>query len=58
MTFYNYERHHQGLNYKKPAEIYFETEFSVDPMQNVDKQLLIAQQMKHIVQMRPQVQQP
>jgi len=21
--FYNYERHHQGLNYKKPAEIYF-----------------------------------
>lgn len=21
--FYNYERHHQGLNYKRPAEIYF-----------------------------------
>jgi len=21
--FYNYERHHQGLNYKKPAEIYY-----------------------------------
>ena len=24
--YYNYERHHQGLEYKKPAEVYFGTE--------------------------------
>lgn len=25
--FYNYERHHQGLAYKKPAEVYFNTSY-------------------------------
>lgn len=25
--FYNYERHHQGLAYKKPAEVYFNTRY-------------------------------
>ena len=25
--FYNYERHHQGLAYKKPAEVYFDTSY-------------------------------
>lgn len=32
--FYNDERHHQSLNYKKPAEIYFNEEF---PLEKINK---------------------
>ena len=28
--YYNYERHHQALDYKKPAEVYFNKTFSVN----------------------------
>lgn len=32
-NFYNFERHHQSLNYKKPAEIYFN---KIMPLENVN----------------------
>jgi len=55
--FYNFERHHQHLNYKKPAEVYFNREFPVDYVNCVDNRLLVPQKIIHTINMGPQVQQ-
>ena len=53
--FYNFGRHHQSLNYKKPAEIYFGKEFPVDYL-NVDNDLLVPRKVNHLIKVGPQVQ--
>ena len=55
--FYNFERHHQALNYKKPAEVYFGKKLPVDYINNVDNSLLVPRKVIHIINVGPQVQQ-
>lgn len=54
---YNFERHHQALDYKKPAEVYFGKAFPVDYINNVDNSLLVPRKVTHIINVGPQVQQ-
>jgi putative transposase len=54
--FYNFERHHQALGYKKPAEIYFEMTLPVDYINPVDNSLLIPRKVSHRINVGPQVQ--
>lgn len=56
-NFYNYERHHQSLSYKKPAELYFGKNFPVDYVNNVDNNLLVPRKITHIIGVGPQEQQ-
>jgi putative transposase len=56
-NFYNYARHHQSLNYKKPGEIYFGKKIPVDYLNNVDNSLLVPRKVDHIIKVGPQVQQ-
>lgn len=37
--FYNYERHHQGLEYKKPAEVYFDIRYKNHQAQDIEMRL-------------------
>lgn len=37
--FYNYERHHQGLEYKKPAEVYFDIRYKNHQAQDIEMKL-------------------
>jgi len=55
--FYNYERHHQALDYKKPAEVYFNKIIPVDYINCVDNSLLVPRKVTHTINMGPQVQQ-
>lgn len=55
--FYNFERHHQGLGNKKPAEIYFKKDMSLGCINNVDNSLLVPRKVTHIINMCPQTQQ-
>ncbi len=54
-NFYNIERHHQSLDYKTPAEVYFGKPFPVDYVNNVDNSLLVPRKVSHIIHMGPQV---
>lgn len=56
-NFYNFERHHQHLGYKKPAEIHLNKVIPVDYVNNVDNNLLVPRKVTHIIHMGPQVQQ-
>jgi len=40
-NFYNYERHHQGLDYKKPAELYFGKDFPINRDNSVNKYSIV-----------------
>lgn len=53
--FYNFERHHQALEYNKPAEIYFGRKLPVDYVNNVDNSLLVPRKVNHIINVGPQV---
>jgi putative transposase len=55
--FYNFERHHQALEYKKPAEIYFGMKLPVDYINHVDNSLLVPRKVTHMINVGPQVQQ-
>lgn len=56
-NFYNFARHHQHLDYKKPAEVYLNKKIPVDYVNNVDNNLLVPRKVIHIIHMGPQVQQ-
>jgi putative transposase len=56
-NFYNYARHHQALEYKKPGEIYFDKKIPVDYIKNMDNSLLVPRKVTHILNVGPQVQQ-
>lgn len=55
--YYNFGRHHQSLDYKKPAEVYFNKIIPVDYVNYVDNSLLVPRKVTHIIQMGPQAQQ-
>lgn len=55
--FYNFERHHQDLDYKKPAEIYFDMKLPVDYVNNKDNSLLVPRNVTHVINVGPQAQQ-
>lgn len=55
--FYNFERHHQALDYKKPAEIYFGMKLPVDYVNPVDNSLLVPRKVTHRINVGPQAQQ-
>jgi len=56
--FYNDERHHQGLNNQKPAEVYFgkELKLPVDYVHCVDNALLVPRNVTHTLHVGPQEQ--
>lgn len=56
-NFYNFARHHQHLDYKKPAEIYLNKKIPVDYVNTVDNCLLVPRTVTHSIHMGPQVQQ-
>jgi putative transposase len=56
-NFYNYARHHQSLDYKKPGEIYWGKKIPVDYINNVDNSLLVPRKVIHIINVGPQEQQ-
>lgn len=56
-NFYNLERHHQHLDYKKPAEVYFNRKMPVDYVNNMDNSLLVSSKVTHVINMGPQAQQ-
>jgi putative transposase len=56
-NFYNYARHHQSLNYKKPVEIYFGKKIPVDYINTVDNSLLVPHKVIHSINVDPQAQQ-
>lgn len=45
--FYNFERHHQSLDYKKPAEIYFNKIISVDSVNCAENSLIVSYKVNH-----------
>lgn len=49
--FYNFERHHQHLAYKKPAEIYFNRVFPLGYLDNRPSDCPIPQRIIHHIQM-------
>lgn len=53
--FYNFERHHQALEYNKPAEIYFGNKLPVDYVNHVDNSLLVPRKVTHMINVGPQV---
>lgn len=55
--FYNFQRHHQHLSYKKPAEVYFNKTLPVDYVNSVDNNLLVSRKVTHTIHMGPQEQQ-
>lgn len=52
--FYNFQRHHQHLSYKKPAEVYFNKTLPVDYVNCVDNNLLVPRKVTHTIHMGPQ----
>jgi putative transposase len=56
-NFYNFARHHQSLDYKKPAEVYFGKKIPVDYVNNVNNSLLVPRKVIHIINVGPQAQQ-
>ncbi len=52
-NFYNYARHHQALDYKKPAEIYFGRSIPVDYVKKVDS-LLVSRKVNRCFNVGPQ----
>ncbi len=55
--FYNFGRHHQSLDYKKPAELYFNKRIPVDYVNSMDNFLLVPRKVTHTIHMGPQAQQ-
>jgi putative transposase len=55
-NFYNFERHHQHLGYKKPAEIYFNKVLPVHYVNSVDNSLLVPRKVTHRINMGTQAQ--
>lgn len=55
--FYNFERHHQALDYKKPAEMYFGTKLPVDSVNDVDNSLLALRKVIRMINVDPQAKQ-
>jgi putative transposase len=51
--FYNHERHHQTLDYKKPAQIYFGRSMPVDYVKKADN-LLVPCKVDHFFNVGPQ----
>lgn len=49
--FYNFERHHQHLGYKKPAEVYFNKNFSLKNEGSMDDSSLIHGKAIHAINM-------
>lgn len=54
--FYNFKRHHQGLGYQKPAEIYFGQQYPLDYVNSVDWRILVPNRAIHTINMCPQIQ--
>ena len=57
LKFYDYARHHQALDYKKPAEIYFGKDWPVDYVNCVNSNLLVPRKAINTINMCPQTQQ-
>lgn len=57
LNFYNFERHHQGLDYRKPAELYFGEKLPMDSVNDMDNPGLVPRKVTHIINRGPQVQQ-
>jgi len=55
--FYNFGRHHQGLDYKKPVDLYFGENLPVDYINHVDNSLLVPRKVTHMINVGPQAQQ-
>lgn len=55
--YYNFSRPHQGLDYKKPAELYFSPGSPVDYVNNGDNNLLVPRKVTPVIHVGPQVQQ-
>lgn len=55
-NFYNYGRHHQALDYKKPAEIYFNKVWPVDYVNCMNNNLLVPRNVIHPINVGPQEQ--
>jgi len=49
LNFYNFERHHQSLKYKKPAELYFGQEFRLEQTRGLDINLLVSTKVNHVI---------
>lgn len=54
--FYNYARHHQGLDNKKPDEVYFNKVMPVDYINCVDNLMLVPRKVTHTINVGPQAQ--
>ena len=52
--YYNYGRHHQKLENKKPAELYFNHKIPVDYMNFVDNNILVPRRITHKINVGPQ----
>ena len=48
-NFYNLERHHQHLSYKKPAEIYFNKVIPLDDTHRLSNRLLIPANLTRVM---------
>lgn len=48
-TFYNCKRHHQGLNYQKPADVYFGHVFPVGSVDAVDNSFLVPREVTYSI---------
>ena len=55
-NFYNFARHHQGLENKKPAEVYYGVDMPVDYM-NDGENFLVPQKFTPVIHVGPQLQQ-
>lgn len=55
-NFYNFQRHHQHLGYKKPAEIYFNKIMPLEDKNGVNNNFFVPRKVTHIIQMGTKVQ--
>ena len=51
--FYNYERHHQGLENKKPAEVHFDISYKNDQAERI-RQKINKRKMNHNICLKPE----
>jgi len=54
LNYYNVSRHHQGLEYKKPAEVYFAPKSPVDYGDNGDNTMLVPRTVAPVNHVGPQ----
>lgn len=57
LNFYDFARHHQSLDYKTPAQVYFGKDWPVDYVNCMDNNLLVPRKVTHSINMGPQAQQ-